>query len=102
MGVRAASGRGRTMPVPALPGHVCAATRELADGSALNAATICAAVDDTAPDPLVARPTTMSQAAGPVTDVLMLRGEFGAPGSRNSRRTLATAWRLTATRVLSS
>jgi hypothetical protein len=87
-GVKTASGRSWAIPVPAFPGQVCATMSELVAGSALSAATTWDAVDDSAPDGPVARPTTMSKAAGPVEAVLMLSGEFAAPGSASCTRTV--------------
>src|SRR6478735_12537678 len=69
---------GCTTPAPALPRYVAAQRIADAAGSALSAATTCAAVLDRALALLVARLTVMAR---PLT--LTESGEFAAPGLTN-------------------
>src|SRR5262245_15389523 len=84
--VSPASGRGCTMPLPALPGQICADTAALAAGDALRAAASCAAVVVSAPLPLVASDTMTSTLNDPVAVTVTDSGALGKPGFANCRR----------------
>ena len=101
-GVKAASGRGWTIPVPAFPGQICATMSELVAGSALSAATTWDAVDDSAPDGPVARPTTSRRR--PARSRSRADAERRICGARiaNCARTVVALCSLTATRAFSS